>query len=139
GQGLFGAQLDGIEGSAFSMKIADFGLAQNYDQGWPGTLGTPTITLAGDPLLCRTATLEASNSRGLTTVALAVLGLSKASVPTIYGGTLLVEPANILALGVPGAGLAVDLVVPCDELLLGLSCYAQLLEVDPGASRGVSF
>jgi hypothetical protein len=67
------------------------------------------------------------------------IGLLEADEPTPYAGHLLVVPRKILPHPVPAPGLAFDGALPCDGALCGLSVYLQAVEVDPGASKGISF
>jgi len=111
----------------------------NYGSGWPGTNGIPSFTAANDPELCSTVTLNLANSLGANTIAALFLGLAEADQPTLYDGHLLVAPTNVFLLSLPGGGLALTGTLPCDPTLCGVSLYLQALEVDAGASKGVSF
>jgi hypothetical protein len=111
----------------------------NYGSGWPGTNGIPTFTAANDPELCTTVSLNLSNSLGANTMAVFFVGLAPTDQPTIYDGDLLVAPTNIIALQLPGGGVTLSAPVPCNPALCGLSVFLQALEVDGGASKGISF
>jgi hypothetical protein len=111
----------------------------NYGSGWPGTNGIPSFTATGDPVLCGPITLELANSLGASTTAVLFLGLAPTDQLTSYDGHVLVALTNLFLLGLPGAGLGIPGIVPCENALCGRSVYLQALEVDPGASRGVSF
>ncbi|MFO0981445.1 MAG: hypothetical protein U1E76_06760 [Planctomycetota bacterium] len=111
----------------------------NYGSGWPGTNGVPPFTASGDPVLCQTVTLDLGNSLGAATQCALFIGLAPADLPTVYGGHLLLLPMTSVMLGLPAGGLALPGALPCDSALLGVSLYLQALEVDAGASRGVSF
>ncbi len=111
----------------------------NYGSGWPGTLGIPTFTAASDPELCSTLTLNLDNSLGANTTTALLIGLAQTDQPTIYDGHLLVAPTIVLLLPLPGGGLALTGTLPCDPILCGVSLYLQALEVDAGASKGLSF
>jgi hypothetical protein len=110
-----------------------------YGAGWPGSLGVPDLTASGAPVLCSTITLSLENSRGVATAGVMFLGLSSAFIPTALGGTLLLVPHTTVPVTVPALGLSLPLPVVCDSELAGLAIYLQALEVDPGASQGVSF
>ncbi|MFO0981008.1 MAG: integrin alpha [Planctomycetota bacterium] len=112
--------------------------ASNYDSGYPGSNGVPSFT-AEDPVICTSITLSLSNSRGVTTAGVILAGLSDAHVPTADGGILLVVPAFVVPVVIPGGGLFAAIDVPCDTAFCGLSVYLQALESDPGAAHGVSF
>jgi hypothetical protein len=111
----------------------------NYGTGWPGTNGVPGLTLSADPEICFTISLVIGNSLGATTPAVLPIGASAATIPTIYGGTLLVLPMLFEPAIIPAGGATVPVVVPCDPALSGRSFFMQALEMDPGASNGVSF
>jgi hypothetical protein len=111
----------------------------NYGAGWPGTNGIPSFTAAGDPVLCSTITLDLANSLGTSSIAALFIGVAPGDLPTSYDGHLLVSPKSILVFSLPGAGLALPAPLPCDGSLCGRSVYLEALEVDAGASEGVSF
>jgi hypothetical protein len=112
---------------------------QNYGSGWPGTHGVPSFTAASNPRLCATVTLSLENSLGASTTAVLVGGVLQIDQPTMYGGHLLVVPRQVFLLPVPAAGLSLSATLPCDSALCGLSIDLQVLETDPGASKGLSF
>ena len=112
----------------------------NYGAGWPGTNGVPTITSSAPPVLGTNITVTVSNSSGVSTVAVLILGFSKTIVPTSKDGTLLVVPFMFIPLSLPpaGIGLSGDL-PPMDPALCGFEADLQALELDSGASKGLSF
>lgn len=111
-----------------------------YGEGWPGTDGeVPELVTDIDPEFGVTIGLSATNSSGFWTVGFVLLGFAEAELPTNLGGTILVEPALLVTVIVPPAGWAESCPIPYDPTLCELSAYLQILEVDPGASRGVSF
>jgi hypothetical protein len=69
--------------------------ASNYGTGWPGTLGVPTLT-GSPPVLCMQTTVSIGNSLGTTTPAVLIVAFYRASIPTVFGGTLLVLPSFVL-------------------------------------------
>jgi hypothetical protein len=101
-------------------------------------MGIPNLT-CGDPVLCSTVMLDLSNSRGAGTTAGLLLGLAATDQPTSYDGHLLVVPTKVLVIPVPPGGLTLPAPVPCDSLFCGLAVSLQALEVDSGASQGISF
>jgi len=111
----------------------------NYGEGFPGTLGIPTLTSRSEPVIGSEVVLDLGNSSNSYTVALFLLGFARASIPTGWGGELLLQPsfAVLLALGPSGVSIAEDL--PNDPSLCGFVIEAQALEVDAGAASGVSF
>jgi hypothetical protein len=60
-------------------------------------------------------------------------------VPTVYGGHLLVAPTHVVALFIGAGGASIPVAIPCSDALCGSTTYAQVLEVDAGASKGVAF
>ena len=111
----------------------------NYGAGWPGTHGVPGFTALSDPVVGTKLSLDIDNSAGVSTAALLELGLGKANIPTGKGGTLLVTPFLVLPLTLPAGGLTLSGQIPNDPSLYGVHLYLQALEVDAGASKGLSF
>lgn len=121
---------------SLSTSLASWGI---YGDGFSGTDGVPQLAASADPILGSTLRLDVENSSDDYTVALMLIGTEATSLPTTRGGTLLVVPSisTLLALSPYGNSIAADL--PADELLSGLEIFAQVLELDAGAARGVSF
>ncbi|MEW6745198.1 MAG: calcium-binding protein [Planctomycetota bacterium] len=111
----------------------------NYGDGWPGTYGVPALISADPPQLCHFISLALGNSRGEPTAALLLLGMEEASVPTPWGGTVLVLPRLAIPLPVPAYGLVERLRLSCSRALCAERVRMQVLEMDPGAQGGVSF
>jgi len=112
----------------------------NYGAGFPGTLGVPTLTASADPVLGTTIDVDVGNSLGSATLGVVLAGFTDASIPTSKGGTLLVDQL-FLVLGLPLAadGIALAAEIPADPAYCGLEVYAQVLELDDGALKGLSF
>jgi Tol biopolymer transport system component len=110
----------------------------NYGAGLAGTLGVPSIALSADPEFGASPTLDVGNSAGAWSVAFLVVGTARASLP-VAGGTLLVLPGTIAAEGLPLAGLSLGFTVPYDATLFGFVLDVQVIEIDAGASQGLSF
>lgn len=66
------------------------------------------------------------------------IDLASASIPGSWGGDLLVSPQRTLLVRIPSAGIALPLGIPTDENLCRFGAYFQILELDPGAVRGLS-
>jgi hypothetical protein len=132
---------DAIDVFVFDRRVAGPDASwNNYGSGFPGTLGTPSITARGDPVLGTTVTVDVGNSLGSATAGLLFAGFSAASIPTNAGGTLLVGSFFLmLPLPIAAAGIALDADLPDDPALCGLSVFSQVLELDGGALRGLSF
>jgi hypothetical protein len=114
-------------------------IASSWGAGWPGTLGVPTNVASADPVLGSTITVTISNSLGANTPGLVLIGLAEASVGTNKGGTLLVVPLLFVPLLVHAAGEPLSGTLPNDPALCGVAVDLQTLELDAGASNGVSF
>ncbi|MFO0983242.1 MAG: hypothetical protein U1E76_16170 [Planctomycetota bacterium] len=111
----------------------------NYGSGWAGTHGVPAFVASGNPCCAARSTLDLANSLGASTVAALLIGLTRADLPTVYGGHVLLLPITAMMLSLPAGGLPLAGAIPCDGALSGLAIDLQALEIDPGASRGVSF
>jgi hypothetical protein len=138
---LFGGGVfsEGTKGDTWEWNGNGDGVARNYGAGWPGTSGVPDLTSSGKPDLCGNITISIDNSRAATTPAVLIVGSERASVPTVYGGTLLIRPIVLVPFVLPAAGISVPYDVPCGDAYCGFTVDLQVLESDPGASRGVSF
>ncbi|MFO0984366.1 MAG: hypothetical protein U1E76_22015 [Planctomycetota bacterium] len=133
----YDTSFNGVQ-DAFLAKVVPCSTAfwQNYGSGWPGTNGVPSLVSAGNPVQCAPITLTLGNSLGSSTLAALLIGVEAVDYPTNLDGHLLVRPSTVLILSLPGAGVALSGSTPCScELVL----YLQALEVDPGASKGISF
>ncbi len=114
-------------------------IASSYGAGWPGTLGIPTLVESGDPVLGANLTVTISNSLGANTPGLVLIGLAEANVLTPKGGTLLVAPLLWIPLLIHAAGESLSGSLPNDPALCGVAVHLQALELDAGASKGISF
>jgi hypothetical protein len=142
-QGIVGApQHDALAkgaGNVYLFDVSAPALWANYGQGWPGTLGVPSLTASASPRLGSDITIALDNSRGSPTIGLLLLGRLSAFTPTSAGGMLLVRPLFLYLAPLPGGGLSLPASVPGDASWCGRSFFLQGLELDPGASQGVSF
>lgn len=112
----------------------------NYGQGWPGTNGVPTLTATGVPKLGTGIDLPVSNSLGQDTDAFLLLGFSRVQLDLGFGGTFLVgAPLSIIPFRMPGAGVRIPFGVPNNTALCNVCAHLQVIEVDAGASHGLSF
>jgi hypothetical protein len=109
-----------------------------YGIGLPGTFGTPVLAV-GDPFLCTTTTLSLTNSSLQGTAAVLFVGVARADVPTAWQGHLLVAPLLAMPLSLPSFGLSLQVAVPCLSSLTGAVVDLQALELDAGATKGISF
>lgn len=136
---VLGASGDnGLRGAAYWF---DAGAAvHSYGDGWPGTTGVPSLTSpTGAPLLGSVVEIDIGNSAGVDTIGLFVLGFADAEIPTAADGTLLLLPSLLVPLTLPASGSTLRATIPADKALDGTSVFLQVLESDPGATRGVSF
>ncbi len=113
--------------------------SSHYGTGWAGSLGVPTITAQNSPVVGQSLAIDLSNSAGVATVGVLLLGVTQVSVPTNKGGTLLVDPLLLVPLSIPAAGITLSGSVPNDPALYGFHAYLQGLELDVGATKGMSF
>jgi hypothetical protein len=110
-----------------------------YGTGWPGTVGVPDLRVAfGAPKIGTTMLLWLGNSLGTTTPAVLLIGFQPASV-RFFDGTLLVVPTVAPGQQVAFPGQYVPLAIPRNPSLLRASAYLQAVEIDAGASLGMSF
>ena len=115
-------------------------LWSNYGTGFAGTNGVPTLVALNDPVLGTKVTIDVGNSYGQPTFGVLLVGDQSTDVPTNRGGDLLVLMTFLLPLGFSSSsGLQVDGDLPDDDSLCGESIYLQALEIDPGASKRLSF
>ncbi|MFH0945351.1 MAG: hypothetical protein V2A76_09160 [Planctomycetota bacterium] len=111
--------------------------AITYGAGHPGTYGIPLLTATNTPVIGAPVSLFISNSLGASTTSMLYLGLASQS-GTIRGAPFLVVPTLSLPLGLPPAGMLLPINVPPNPNLCNVSVYIQVLELDAGASQGVS-
>lgn len=106
----------------------------NYGAGWPGTTGVPALSIQfGRPRIGTTPLLLVGNS-GAATASFLLMGLQPDS-QLILDGTVLVVPTSSQV--VPNQFALFS--IPNWPALLGLSVYMQAIELDAGASSGLSF
>jgi hypothetical protein len=113
-------------------------ISRNYGTGWPGKLGIPSLTTTPAPSLGATCHTTLTNSRGVTTAAVMMLGYSPADKHLSWGATLLVVPYASIILSLPAGGLTFTGTIPIDPSLCFFHLYHQALELDPFAVGGIS-
>jgi hypothetical protein len=111
---------------------------QLYGAGFAGTVGVPSIALAGAPVLGASVTLDLGSSLPTTTVGVLLIGLDDAALLLPAGGTVLVAPDLVLALSIPATGVAVTGTLPVDDALCGVPLHLQGIELDAGAPGNLS-
>jgi hypothetical protein len=135
-----------IGGSLFdsSLGIAETWLTavantSHYGAGWAGSLGAPTLAAQSPPVVGQSLAVDLSNSAGVPTPGVLLIGVAQESILTNKGGTLLVDPLLLVPLSIPAAGITLSGSVPNDPALYGFHADLQGLELDAGASKGMSF
>lgn len=159
GWALASFDADGIAGTelAVGARLADAGEVDNgdvtvyeglgcqvlateatYGSGLAGTLGTPSITVSGPPVIGSTIDVTITNSAGLQALAFAFVGFAQTAIPAKGGTVLVVDPvADTLVL--PVGGIQVPFVIPDDESLCGVDLFLQIIQVDNGAPLNAAF
>jgi hypothetical protein len=123
------------------VEIFDTAVAswRNYGNGWSGALGIPAITSGSPPAIGTSVSLTIDNSAGVATPGLILVGVSQAFIPTNKGGTLLVDPLLFVPISLPAGSLTITGSIRNDPSLCGINVDLQALELDAGASNGLSF
>jgi hypothetical protein len=111
----------------------------NYGAGWPGKNGIPQFVSLDDPEPGFLVTMQLDNSLGAATPGVLFIGLADANLPSGKDGTILVSPLVLLPLSIPAGGATLTGTVPPDPSLYFLDIYLQAIELDPFASKGLSF
>lgn len=109
--------------------------ASPYGQGKPGTFGVPTLGALDLPVLGQASGLRMKEALPGATPVL-FLGLAPLNA-AFAGGTLLVDPVQVLFLPAPIAAdgtVSLPWAVPADVTLCGLSIFSQMMFLDPGAA-----
>jgi Tol biopolymer transport system component len=111
----------------------------SYGAGYAGTFGIPTFTAAADPEFGAAIALDISNSLQFWTVGFVLAGMDRASIPTRAGGTILVDWNVLFTVPLAPIGYTLDVTIPVDPALCGATADLQVIELDAGASAGLSF
>jgi len=111
----------------------------NYGDGWPGTLGVPTMTASANPSFGADVTIGITNSLSVPTPALLLVGLGETNQSTNRGGALLVAPLFWIPLMLEAGTTSLDGTMSKNRDLCGVEIDLQTVEVDAGASNGFSF
>lgn len=127
-------------GDVFVRELCSPASSVTYGAGFPGAGGVvPTLTLSAPPRLGFAPSLQLSNSAGVASPGVLLIGLQAQSVPTSALGTLLVDPTWVVPDVVPTVGTSYSLVIPDDPTLCGVPLYLQAIQLDAGAAAGLSF
>jgi hypothetical protein len=136
---LIGGNLfDGGDGLAETWLTA-VANTSHYGAGWAGSLGVPTLTAQSPPVVGQNLAVDLSNSAGVPTPGVLLIGVAQESILTNKGGTLLVDLLLLVPLSIPAAGITLSGSVPNDPALYGFHADLQGLELDAGATKGMSF
>jgi hypothetical protein len=111
----------------------------NYGAGLPGTIGVPSLMPRANPTLGTNVTVDLGNSFGTFTIGVLFVGWQRASLPTGWGGELLVQPAITQLDGLAPDGMSFSGDIPDDDAVCGVAVDLQAIEADAGAVDGVSF
>jgi hypothetical protein len=112
----------------------------NYGDGWAGALGVPGLVASNAPVLGGALTITIGNSSPTATIGFLMVGFGETSLPTTAGGTLVVAtPWILLPVDLPVGSLDVSGTLSSDGSLAGLEVDLQCIELDPAASRNISF
>ncbi len=131
---------DDAADDVFVRTLSDVAAAwTSYGSGLDGRTGVPDLSLAAAPRRGTTVGLDVGNSSGLYTASFLFVGVASASIPTSYGGTLLVAPFAVLPLPLSPYSNEFPMAIPMGSQLPGVHVYLQVLELDPWAVNGVSF
>lgn len=110
----------------------------SYGAGTSGTLGVPAFDCDRAPEFGASIELFLGSSAGAWTVAFVAVGLGAADLPFV-GGSLLVDPiVTLLLLPVAPGGSRYDFEIPYELDLHGTAAFAQLIEFDAGATKGLA-
>lgn len=113
--------------------------SSNYGIGHAGTLGIPSLTSSAAPVLGTSIDLLVGNSAGAATLGALMFGYEDVSIPSGLGGDILTLPLLTISLPISNVGASVPLAVPNDPFFCGGILYLQSVQLDSGASHGLSF
>lgn len=111
---------------------------RNYGPGLAGSTGVPGLTASVDPILGTTSQITLGNAAATATSGLLAVGSAAATLPTPWGGTLLVVPTATVPLVLPPSGISVAFRIPSVTRFCGADVFAQGFHLDGAASRGVA-
>lgn len=134
GYALVFADSSGNQGSTGTFQASLCGAARFADEG----AGANTLALDGEGAVFPGGQVTLTTTGVDGPGALHLVSLDHVSVP-LFGGTLLADPAKLVALPVsPAAGTeaVLELPLPADPALAGLSFFVQSLTTDAGQPLG---
>jgi hypothetical protein len=112
-----------------------------YGTGHPGTLGVPSLQPTALPVLGTTIGIDMTSASPVPAFAVLGYGWAADSVPSGYGGRILVQVAFVqgFVLPVPPLVGSAPLSIPLDQSLAGIHVYCQFAHFDAGASHELAF
>lgn len=111
----------------------------NYGTGFPGTAGVPALTSSANPSIGTSISVPLENSFGSPTSGIVCVGAQRTQIHSAWGGDLLVVPLFVVPVSFSFGTNTFAWTIPNDYSLFGITLDLQALELDPGASKGVSF
>jgi Tol biopolymer transport system component len=111
----------------------------NYGFGFAGTNGIPTFTSQSPPRIGTTIALDAGDSQGSATSGALFVGFQRGSFHSSWGGDLLLVPTLVTPVAIAPGGVTFTADLPDDAALVGIAVDLQVIELDAGATKGVSF
>ncbi len=135
GKKLFGQAVEWAAGGCCAQT-------SNYGTGLAGQNGIPTLTTSAEPKFKTMINVMASNSSGMATAGMLLIGQQRSSIPFL-GGTLLVNPILQAGVAMPVGGFVLPITIPdfaglCSVAPQSLVFHVQLLQLDSAAVQGVS-
>lgn len=125
-------------GVASVVSSSDFpAVVAHYGQGLAGTLGEPEMGVIGAPSLGTDMQLVLTSSATVSAPSILATGLAPIEV-AFKGGSLLVNPWQLITLGLQPGSTPLPVSIPSDTQLLGFDLFLQLWQGDAGAVLGVS-
>jgi len=126
-------------GDAFVHELYERGSWSNYGSGFPGTFGTPTLSLRRLPRFGAYITLDVTSSSNTAAPGWLLCGFQPTDVPTHFGGHLLVSFLWIQPVVIGPGGSAFPATIPPELVWAGVDVFVQAVEADVGAAHGLSF
>src|SRR5262249_54193694 len=124
---------------AFQTWVVPRGSSVNYGTGFPGTNGVPTLTASAPPSIGTIQAMLLANPSGVSTVAAYIFGLSRANLPTPFGGMLLVQSSASVTVVLPPTGGTQPFAIPFVLAYCGVLVDVQGVVLDAGAAQGIAF
>ncbi|MDO8348947.1 MAG: ice-binding family protein, partial [Planctomycetota bacterium] len=95
----------------------------NYGVGWPGTFGVPSLVLSALPVIGTTPNMVVQNVYTAPTYGLLLWGSRPVTLPTLFGGTLLVQTVHWWSVPIGTGSHAMPMAIPLDVSLICMDFY----------------